>query len=748
MALALILALSAEPEGVRVRYDIGKNNYVRWLIGDEETITRNGLPSVANVHERSPLLAPLPASALGRGEFVIPYDSFNTEHCWVQLLSYRTSDGVGPAVSAIMRLPNANRSLGDGRQLADENRVSGAHRPDLAPGLPAPVGMAFRTIGMERFSPSLPHFEKDRIMTHVVSAFSQQVDSVPFALRERPISKAMFTGSDIVGFLTPLLPMLAPAVGNLVAGVAPAIGQVANQFIRTISGGGGASGSTGSSGAGSSSGGGVADSVGNLAEQSLRAIGSSSQQLLTPENVQRIMQLIQTIQGGGAPAAAPAPAATAPARAAGLSMAKRARAMSYSGAASAPRYSQAQVAPALLAALPAIMPLLQQVLSPQTVQSIVQAPERMTGQIINGITDFARLGLQADQQLNDHLRQLNPGVDDPALHQLLAGMSLGLSTSRNRNYKRVTSVRLHLDEVPTQVVVGRTMALYQQGIAWQFPASVETPQSIQNVEVLLQLKQADNLRVIHEDSETLESIASGPLELIPRIDASVTQKLVPNKDYILVLSLIWRNSKGQLRGTSMQQTLSVMGQYRFDRVEEAGELIPLSDREVFRDYWHQIWTYSFDDDTRRVDLQTRYYLTLSPERNRNARVDTDVRRDGEGARQTLKLRSGYEYSVFALNHLLSRLAPDQPPLDETLLTAIASSDFIERFNQAAQHQGQIRGRPGENASLWVFPVMKLQTLLLVKAEQVDDNGVIGSLGEERVVFPMPVMMHFVGVKQA
>lgn len=738
MALALILALDAEPEGVRVRYDIGKNVYVRWLLGDEETVTRNGLPSLANVHQRSPLLEPLPAEARGRGEFVIPNDQINAEGCWLQLLSYRTRDGAGPAVSAITRVPYVGRRTSDDRLDRVNGTLNGTSRPDLAPDLPAPVGMAYRTTGMEGFSTSSPHFEKDRIMTRVASAFSQQVDSVPFALRERPMSNAMFTGAEIIGVVGALAPLLAPAVGLLASGVAPVIGQVANQLIRTISGGAGGGGVRSV----------VTDGAANLADQGIRSAGTASQQLLTPENIRQIMGVINAAQNGtlGAAPVTAAPVAAPVATASSLS--RRTHAMSYSRAASTKRYSQAQVAPALLAALPALMPLLQQVLSPQTVQSIIQAPERMTGQVINGITDFARLGLQADQQLNDHLRQLNPGVDDPALHQLLAGMSLGLSTSRNRNYKRVTSVRVQLDEVPMQVVFGRTMALYQQGVTWQFPAAVETPQSISNVEVLLQLKQADNLRVVHEDSETLESIASGPLEVIPSIDASVTQKLIPNKDYILVLSLIWRNSKGQLRGTSMQQTLSVMGQYRFDRVEEAGELIPLNDREVFRDYWHQIWTYSFDDETRRVDLHTRYYLTLSPERNRNARVDTDVRREGEGARQTLKLRSGYEYSVFALNHLLSRLAPDQKPLDETLLSAIASSDFVERFNQAAQHQGQIRGRPGENASLWVFPVMKLQTLLLVKAEQVDDNGVIGSLGEEQVVFPMPVMMHFVGVKQS
>ena len=149
-----------------------------------------------------------------------------------------------------------------------------------------------------------------------------------------------------------------------------------------------------------------------------------------------------------------------------------------------------------------------------------------------------------------------------------------------------------------------------------------------------------------------------------------------------------------------------------------------------------------------VDIQTRYYLTLNPERTRNARVDSDIRREQNGPRESIRLRSGYEYSPFALNHLLNRLAPDQPTLDDKVLRALATPDFVERFNQAAQHQGQIRGRPGESASIWVYPEFKLQTLVMVRAAQVDENGNVGELTEERVQFPMPALVHFVGVKQA
>lgn len=699
MALALILALEHQPDGIRVRFDIGKNRYLRWQLGEEETVTRNGLPSLATVKERSDLIGPLRPEARGRGEFTLPTAKVSRDTRWLQLFSYRERDGSGPALSAVVTIPVSELS----------RRTDSATNAEPTP----PMGFALAQQNRAR----------NTNMTAVSIAYSQHVDNAPFCLKERPLSQPLFLQA-IIGALPSLIPMLAPAIGSLVSGLAPAVGQVAGQRLRSVPGGG--AGATAGADAGTQT---AVSHIANLAEQALRALGPAAQQILTPDNMRQILQLIQA--GNSATPSAPTTGAKAGAVTQSLS-----------------RYSQVQVAPALLAALPALMPLLQQVLSPQTIQGVLDAPQKMTGQIISGITDFAKLGLQADQQLNEHLRALNPGVDDPALHQLLAGLSLGLTARRGRNYKRVASVQLQVDEVKTEVVMGREVALYQQGVALQFPLSVITPQNINDAEIMVQIKQADTLRIVHEASEPVGVVSSGPLELIPRIEANITQSLALQKDYIVVLTLLWHNNKGQLRGTSVQHSISLMSEYRFDRVEESGELIPLTDRETFRDYWHQIWEAAFDKETRRVDIQTRYYLTLAPERTRNARVDSDIRREQNGARETLRLRSGYEYSPFALNHLLSRLAPDQPTLDDNVLRALASPDFVERFNQAAQHQGQIRGRPGETASLWVYPEFKLQTLVLVRASQVNEHGNIGELSEERVQFPMPAMMHFVGVKQA
>lgn len=689
MALALILGFEPRPGGISVQYDIGKNHYLRWQLGEEKSRTGNGLPSLTGIRHRSGLIGPLQPTRLGRGELLIPYSDLAPDCPHLQLVSYRSEDGSGPALSAVAQIPGELFPAGRGNHGGDSP-------------LPPPAGLA-----LHQRAASLMD-SKDGTMTAVAPVYTQTVDNIAFQLSEQKLSRPLFLEA-LVGALPGLASILVPAIGSIVSGPGPGMPAREDTSARSTRRGQDTARRV------------ALDQLSSLAEQALRALGPEAQRILTPNDMRRIAQLI----GAGTTARTERRASST--------------ALAMNG------YSHAQVAPALLAALPALMPLLQQVLSPETVQSVINAPQRMTGQVIDGIKDFARLGLEADQQLQQHLERLNPGVDDPALHQLLAGLSLQQASARRLAYKRVASVQLSIEAVQTQVIFGREQALYSHAAALQFPLSIQTPQTIRDAELILQLKQADTLRIVHEERESVGPVYNGPLGVIPRIEAEVTRTLDPMKDHIIVLTLLWKNRRGQARGTSIQHSISLMGTYRFDRVENSGELVPLDDRETYRDYWHQIWETDFDSHTRRVDIVSRYYLTIDPLRNRNARMDSEFRSSREGPREKVRLRSGYEYSLPALNHLLSRLSPVQSPLTEDVLQALASSDFVERFNQAAQHQGRLRGRPGDRGALWVYPEFKLQKLVLVEATRVNEHGNITELGERMVTFPMPVMLHFAGV---
>jgi hypothetical protein len=233
---------------------------------------------------------------------------------------------------------------------------------------------------------------------------------------------------------------------------------------------------------------------------------------------------------------------------------------------------------------------------------------------------------------------------------------------------------------------------------------------------------------------------------VPRIDEAMTTRLEPNQDYIVMATLLWKNKKKQQVGTSMQQRITLIGEYSFDRVEEGGEQVATSDFEQYRDLWHKVWQGEFGTGAHAARLDCRYYLVLNPKRTNNARLDTHVKSDN--GKLGGKLKSGMEYSPYVLNHLLTRLTPESTPLSDAEIEALSGNDFVERFNQAAQFSGKLKGRRGESGALWVYPEFKIQTLVLTRAEDVDENGNVRTLSETRVRFPMPVMMHFVGVKGA
>ena len=559
-------------------------------------------------------------------------------------------------------------------------------------------------------------------MSMALSAYGRRalpVDAAPMRWRERELSRGMFW-QGLLSALPSLLPSVAPVIGKLVGSIFPSQPTPPGATATN------------------------------------------------PQLASAIEQLLKTIgtQAAPAPAAPAAPPAPAHAGAHSLSFGTlgarvaRCRPTGYarSHAASvrvrrnpnalrlvqAQGYSEAMIAPALVAALPALMPLLQQVLTPQNIQTLVEAPQKMTGQVINGLIDFAKIGGQMHEAEREHLRKLNPGVDDPALQQLLMSMSQGVAATQRLNYRRSAGVKLAFDGAQTQMLYGRSRVLYRRDHALQFPMSVSTPQTISKARLVVQVKHPDTLAVLIEDSEEVGELSTGPIPLIPRIEQSEVAKLEPNRDYVVLATLLWRNKKRQQIGTSLQQRITLVGEYSFDRVEETGEPIAASDFERYRDLWHKVWEGDFGAGGHTARLDCRYYLVLNPKRTNNARLDTHIeRKDGDLGG---KLKVGMEYSPYALNHLLTRLAPGETQLGEAELEALSGDDFVERFNQGAQYSGKLKGRRGERGALWVYPEFKIQTLVLTRADDVDEHGNVRALNETRVRFPLPAMVHFIGVK--
>jgi hypothetical protein len=544
--------------------------------------------------------------------------------------------------------------------------------------------------------------------------------AVPYApRRERPLSSAMFL-QHLATLLPTLLPVVQQVVGGLMGGARPAVG--------TVGGGGGGT-------------------------------AVAAPPLITPQTAQLLQQLLQQILGaaGGPAAAAPATAApsTAKSLARGLSY-PTARGLSYPpsrglsyprpGPARQPR-SEAFVAPALLAALPALMPLLQQVLSPETIKNVLQTvdPNRLLATITSGLVDLGKLGAQIQQQEMQHLERLNPGVTNDAATLLLA--SMGMSAPREAPYRRVESVSIDFAGVRRVMLGGRERVVYRKGADLAFPLELRTPRPIRDATLRLTVKHARTLDVQAERSFSLPYSAPGPLPVLPTLTAGQTAGLRAGEEYLVCATLTWKNKAGRAVGTSRQHLVTLAGEYLFDGVGEGGEAFPLNDVARHRDFWHRVWRGSFGGEYRKRVWEARYHYSLDAAGHANGRMETVTREDtDEGRERTGRLKSGMSLSPYVLNALLPQLADSAQPLSEAEMEALRAPEFAERFAQSGRTQLQFRGREGEEAACWVFPEVRLQEVTLRRITGTDANGQALELAGHPVRFPIPSHVHFVGTR--
>lgn len=459
--------------------------------------------------------------------------------------------------------------------------------------------------------------------------------------------------------------------------------------------------------------------------------------------LQSVLQGLKTVTPV-APAAPTTPlTATAPAGGTGAKAAAQSRAQSF---ARQPR-SEAMIAPALLAAIPALMPLLQQVLSPQTIQGVLQIadPNRLIGTVTQGITQLGQLGAQIQQQEMQHLERINPGVDDPALMQLLSTMSANVRETKVR-HRRVPAVKLHFEEITPLSLEGRETPVFERGRDWAFPLSLETAKPVPPGELRLLIKDAQTLNVIARQRVKTPPLSSGKLSIVNKIPADQLTKIQPGRDYLACVYLLWKNKSGERIGASLTQLFTAADEFTFDGLEEAGEVIPLNDVDKFRDFWHEAWTENFSRELIRLELECQYYFLFQPDELSNAHLATTTKTMEKGLRRRQgKVESGVLLSPNRLNELLPKISP-HPQLNEKQLAALLTPGFIQQTQTAARTSVKFSGRPGQTAALWIYPEVKVKQVLLQHAAQTNDHGAIVRFEPHAVHFPIPVLAHFIGVR--
>lgn len=540
----------------------------------------------------------------------------------------------------------------------------------------------------------------------------------PMAYREvRPVSNAMFLGK------------LIPVLSGLVSKVAP----VVKQLIKAPAGGGQSP---------------LGSLLGALlgGKQEAGTTEQPAEGVIKPETAELLTQLLAQLAKPGT-AAAPAPPATEPAKAQSLAVQRYAIATEYSHAA---------VAPALLAALPALMPLLEKVLTPETIKSVLDTanPTKIIGAVTDSMKEIGKLGLDFDKQTNEHLRALNPmGVHAP-VDDLLKGMGMaaalthGVAKERGEPaYRRIESVELTFSGTSPVTVHGRSRVCYRAGEQIAFALDVKTPRPIADARLSLLVKNSETRKVLVRKSFSLPQVAGGRLPRRAELSGDDIKALRAGEEYLVCAYLTWKNSKGKVIGTSRTQLITLTGEYIFDRVEP-GTVVPLNDVAKHRAFWHKIWEGALSKDYYKVDFSGKYYYVLEPDRPANAPIATATKFQPNGEKvKRGKLKAGMTTSLAALNALIPQISTGKP-LPEAQIAALRSSDFVSRFNTAARFQAAVSGKPGVTAALWVYPEVSLHEVVLYKAASTDADSHVRELVEERVRFPIPVSLHVIGARTA
>ncbi|MFB8788517.1 MAG: hypothetical protein U7123_06630 [Potamolinea sp.] len=806
MALAILRFQDSDNNQNRFKIDIGTNRFYSYAIGDGEIEDRNGLKLLKNPKFTSPVIGPLSETTLGRTILEVPVSRFDSKNRYIQITSFHTDKQIGPAISEIVKIiptrPNNNElpvislSMETFMENQSVETVAFAYReaepissamflgaltslipkilptvnkilPTVAGAIPTVLPLVGQLLGGGTGTSTNGSVQDGSGGGGgVVSQLIQNISNPETAqMIANLLQQAIATPNSNTtgGSASADQSQLAAAIPALnTAGVSSTILDLVQQ-VRNAS----ATGSPGNTislvGTGANS---------NLPTQGQVAIPTAPPPPPPPPplplppkptgNTTKApppppplppppLPPKPTENTTKAPRPLPPPPPPPPRR----SPMSRGKSLTTAYAMSTPpQYVHEMAIPAaLLTALPALMPLLEKALNPETLKTLMEnmPTNKLLGTVTDGLKEVSRIGLETQKQTLDHLEKIMPKDDSQEINKLFQGLSLGQATSYLAlDYQRVEKVRLRFEEVTPLMLQGRSRVVYRKDLEIAFPLSVETPRPIQKATLQLLVKNPATLEILIEEKYPIEQLTSGHLTVMPKLSPERMRTLQANEEYLVCVVLVWQGKSKQTKarktiGTSMSQLITLVGEYCFNRVEGSAEVIPLNDVSKFRPYWHKIWEGKFSKSMRRISLDCKYYYALEGDRTNNARMETLTKIDEEkGLEQIGRLKTGLMMNPYALNDLISQISHQQK-LDEGQLSALLASEFKERFNHAARTQVKFKGRSGDSVALWVYPELRLQRVMLKKVKQTDANGHVLELGEQTVYFPMPAVAHFIGV---
>ncbi len=667
-------------------FDVGQNQYYILGIGGETRKSRKArMAFIDKVYYKTPIQGVLKVH-LGRGRLQIPNERLKDAAAYFQLISYADRQKNGPTFSDVVKVRKAFELNSD--------------RDDA-------------------FMPELGFSNQQTMET-------PKIEYTELSKREQNYSDAMFWQ-----FILSAIPSVIKAAAPLLKSI---VTKVGSKVISNI----------GSSGAVSGI---VSDVIGKTAGDSLKAVigGSNGITVTATPPAAIVASPPNTSQKGVSDQIAAK--ITSPEFLAKLrqqliqkpngQVKTKAQSMGTHGNNG---YSEAKIAPALVA----LLPMLKNVLSPDVMKAVIQSPEKLLSTVVDGAFKLT------DRELK-HLETINPGVDDPSVERILASMSLSLiSNEKAMKFKRVDSVGIDYN-LKTSPNGDKEVSTYIYGRDITFPITIQTPKPLPRTLVQMFIKDAEKLTVFAEKKFQFENIQPGQQLTELTFLADELKDVPANKDLLICTSVIFKNSKGQKLGAYKTDLFTLTEAYMFNHLKQSiGEAIPLNDVNVHRAFWHKLWQDDLEGETSTVKLNTMYLYQLVANKQNNGQNKTRLKFDkpedfGKEREVVGKMRSGFEVSLQGLNTLMPQVSSHQSLTPQQLM-ALSDDHFMAGKAFTARTQLRFRGRAGDAIALWVFPEVKIHQISLNKTVSVDQNGQPEGFEEEIVHFPLPSDIHFVGVR--
>ncbi|MEU6680258.1 hypothetical protein [Streptomyces sp. NPDC046925] len=400
-------------------------------------------------------------------------------------------------------------------------------------------------------------------------------------------------------------------------------------------------------------------------------------------------------------------------------------------------YSRA-MNPMLLAA----MPVIEKALNPETLKAI-------------GGLSASSQAQAAQEQVRQHLERILPSSDTTAIYQLLALLSQQASTGSLSAvmplYSPAPGTQLAVDpraERPAVTLRGRVRRLYRNDRACTFPLVLSAPRPIDGARLRWQVRRATSADPLIDEVRPVERIPGPePSALSAELSAADMARLAPGEEHVLCAYVLWETRSGRSLGAETLVSFTPVGPYAYDSVQEGTDdaTILLDDVELHRDFWHKVWQATLDEDVFRYHYECKYYVGLDTQAQRTERGITRIKDDPlELHTRTGRLEAALQLALGDLNAVLQS-AGGRPGLDPAHLSALHTTDFTRRFSAAGRSKVRFGGRRGTSVALWVFPELRLRTVLLQRCQESDGHGRVTATVPEPVLFPFPQAVHFVGV---